>query len=427
LVSIGLLAKGVKVKGDRVKSKYFYGYNIVAAAFIIQGVCIGALFTYGVFFGVFLTEFGWSRATISGASSLAFLMMGATGILAGRLNDKIGPRILIVVSGISLGLGYMLMSRLQSPWQLYLLYGVLVSVGFSTHDVITLSTIARWFEKHRGMMSGIAKVGTGAGQLVGPLMATALIAACGWRNAYLIMGAVILIIIVAAAQILRRDPQGMGLQPDGVSDESGHARAGSSQTDIPLRIALRTKQLWIMCMSQFAVFLCLLTMIVHVVPHAIDQGLAPATAAGVLATIGGVSMLGRIVMGTANDRIGGKRSMMICFVVLICGLLWLQAAKEAWMLFLFAAIYGFAHGGFFTVVSPMVAEFFGIGSHGALFGIVLFSGTIGGAIGPLMAGRTFDITGSYQVVFLVLAGAALIGLVLITLLRPFGKTAVGDH
>ena len=97
------------------------------------------------------------------------------------------------------------------------------------------------------------------------------------------------------------------------------------------------------------------------------------------------------------------------------------------MLFLFAAIYGFAHGGFFTVVSPMVAEFFGIGSHGALFGIVLFSGTIGGAIGPLMAGRTFDITGSYQVVFLVLAGAALIGLVLITLLRPFGKTAVGDH
>ncbi len=406
-----------------MRSKYFYGYNIVAAGFIIQAVCIGALFTYGVFFGVFLTEFGWSRTTISGASSLAFLMMGATGILAGRLNDKIGPRILIVVSGISLGLGYMLMSRMQAPWQLYLLYGALVSVGFSTHDVITLSTIARWFEKHRGMMSGIAKVGTGAGQLVGPLVATALIAAYGWRNAYLIMGAVILIVIVATAQILRRDPQGMGLQLDGVSGGSGHARAGSFQTDVPLRVALRTKQLWIICMAEFTIFFCLLTIIVHIVPHAIDQGLSPAKAAGVLSTIGGVSMLGRIVMGTANDRIGGKHSMMMCFIVLFCSLLWLQVAKEAWMLFLFAAIYGFTHGGFFTVVSPMVAEFFGIGSHGALFGIVLFSGTIGGSIGPLLAGRTFDITGSYQIVFLVLAGAALIGLVLITLLRPFGNKA----
>lgn len=406
-----------------MRTKYFYGYNIVAAGFIIQAVCIGAFFTYGVFFRVFLTEFGWSRTTISGAASLAFLMMGATGILAGRLNDKIGPRILMVVSGISLGLGYMLMSRMQAPWQLYLLYGALVSVGFSTHDVITLSTIARWFEKHRGMMSGIAKVGTGAGQLVVPLIATALIAAYGWRNAYLIMGAVILIIIVATAQILRRDPQGMGLQPDGVSDESGHARAGSTQTDVPLRIALRTKQLWIMCLAEFAIFFCLLTIIVHIVVHGTDQGLSTATAAGVLATIGGVSMLGRIVMGTANDRIGGKRSMMICFIVLFCSLLWLQVAKEAWMLFLFAAIYGLAHGGFFTVVSPMVAEYFGIGSHGALFGIVLFSGTVGGAIGPLLAGHTFEITGSYQIVFLVLAGVALIGFMLITLLQPFGSTA----
>jgi len=409
-----------------VRSKYFYGYNIVAAGFIIQAVCVGSFFTYGIFFRVFLAEFGWSRATISGASSLAFLMMGAIGILAGRLNDKIGPRILIAVSGISLGLGYMLMSRMRAPWQLYLLYGALVSVGFSTHDVITLSTIARWFEKHRGMMTGIAKVGTGAGQLVGPLIATALIAAGGWRNAYLIMGAGSLIIIVAVAQVLRRDPQGMGLQPDGVNDESVDARAGSTQTDVPLRIALRTKQLWIICMAEFAIFLCLLTIVVHIVPHATDQGLSPATAAGVLSTIGGVSMLGRIVMGTANDRIGGKRSMMICFIVLICGLIWLQVAKEAWMLFLFAAIYGFAHGGFFTVVSPMVAEFFGIGSHGALFGIVLFSGTIGGAIGPLLAGRTFDITASYQIVFLVLAGVALIGLVLITLLQPFGKTTGGN-
>ena len=90
-----------------MRSKYFYGYNIVAAGFIIQGVCIGAMFTYGVFFREFQTEFGWSRAMISGAASLAFLVMGAGGILAGRLNDRIGPRVIIVASGISFGLGYL--------------------------------------------------------------------------------------------------------------------------------------------------------------------------------------------------------------------------------------------------------------------------------------------------------------------------------
>jgi MFS family permease len=123
-------------------------------------------------------------------------------------------------------------------------------------------------------------------------------------------------------------------------------------------------------------------------------------------------------MGVAIDRIGGKRSLIICFSIFFCGFIWLQVAREAWMLFLFAVIYGLAHGSFFTAVSPTLAEFFGTRSHGLLFGIVLFSGTIGGAIGPLLAGRTFDITGNYQMVFLLLSGLAGIGFVLMTLLQP---------
>jgi MFS family permease len=125
-------------------------------------------------------------------------------------------------------------------------------------------------------------------------------------------------------------------------------------------------------------------------------------------------------MGVACDRIGGRRALIICLIVLFCSFIWLQLATEAWMLFIFAVIYGFAHGGFFTVVSPMVAELFGTGSHGLLFGIILFSGTLGGAIGPLMAGRTFDITGSYRMVFLVLSVLTLIGFVLMIMLRPIG-------
>ena len=408
-----------------MKKKYFYGYNIVAACFIIQGISYGAMFTYGVFFKEFQAEFGWSRAMISGASSLSLFLGGAIGVLAGRLNDRIGPTGLIVATSLPMGIGFLLMSRLQAPWQLYLLYGVLVCTGLGSHDVITLSTMARWFVRRRGMMSGIVKVGTGAGQLVVPLFVAALIPAYGWRNTYLILGAVVLLILVAVSWVMRSDPQVMGLLPDNASRELSIGGVRSTEPSLSFKSAALTGQFWAMCLVEFASFFCLLTIIVHIVPHAMDAGLPPATAAGVLSAIGGMSMLGRLAMGTANDRIGGKRSLIICFAVLFCALIWLQVARETWMLFLFAAIYGFAHGGLFTVVAPTVAELFGTGSHGVLFGIVLFSGNIGAAIGPILAGYIFDVTGSYRIIFLALAGAAALGIVLISLLRPIKGAGVG--
>ncbi|MDJ0819354.1 MAG: MFS transporter [Desulfobacterales bacterium] len=401
-----------------MKTRYFYGYNIVAAGFTIQAVCIGALFAYGVFFKEIQAEFGWSRATISGASSLALLMMGAAGVLAGRLNDRIGPRILIAVSAVFLGLGYLLLSRIQSPWQLYVVFGILAGIGFSTHDVITLSTVARWFDKRRGAMSGIVKVGTGSGQLLGPMLATLLLTVFGWRYSNVIIGAAILVALLLVAQLMRRDPQEMGLLPDGRISKSNGRNGEVTGRSLILREAARIEQFWTICITEFAIFFCLFTIVVHIVPHARDLGLAPAYAAGVLSTIGGVSIVGRIVMGSANDRIGGKRALLICIIMLFCSFVWLQLASTAWMLFLFAVIYGFAHGGFFTVVSPMVAEWFGTGSHGMLFGIVLFCGTLGGSVGPLVAGRIFDVTGSYQMVFLILTGLTVIGFALMMRLRP---------
>ncbi len=401
-----------------MKTRYFYGYNIVAAGFTIQAVCIGALFAYGVFFKEIQAEFGWSRATISGASSLALLMMGAAGVLAGRLNDRIGPRILIAVSAVFLGLGYLLLSRIQSPWQLYVVYGILAGIGFSTHDVITLSTVARWFDKRRGAMSGIVKVGTGSGQLLGPMLATLLLAVFGWRYSNVIIGAAILVALLLVAQLMRRDPQDMGLLPDGRISKSYGWNGKVTGQSLTLKEAARIEQFWTICITEFAIFFCLFTIVVHIVPHARDLGLAPAYAAGVLSTIGGVSIVGRIVMGAANDRIGGKRALVICIIMLFCSFVGLQLASTAWMLCLFAVIYGFAHGGFFTVVSPMVAEWFGTGSHGMLFGIVLFCGTLGGSVGPLVAGRIFDVTGSYQMVFLMLTGLTVIGFVLMMWLRP---------
>jgi len=226
---------------------------------------------------------------------------------------------------------------------------------------------------------------------------------------------------VAVSQVMRRDPRTMGLMPDNGNGLAAGTAMPSDESGLTLAEASRTRQFWTLCVGEFTIFACLLTIVVHIVPHARDLGLPPAAAAGVLATIGGVSMLGRFTMGTVNDGIGGKRSLITCFIILIAGLVLLQLSSGAWMLFCFATIYGFAHGGLFTVMSPTVAELFGTGSHGLLFGLVLFSGTLGGAIGPLMAGRIFDLTGSYRLVFIILTAMALVGIVLITTLRPAAK------
>ena len=401
-----------------MKTRYFYGYNIVVASFFIQAVCIGVMFTYGVFFRELQQEFGWSRALISGASSLAFFVMGAGAIITGTLNDRIGPRIILTVSGIFVGLGYMLMSQLNMPWQLYLLYGLFAGIGFSTHDVITLSTIARWFVKYRGMMSGIVKVGTGAGQFLVPLIASVLISIFGWRNAYLIIGCIVLVALVAFAQIMKRDPRKIGLLPDGNKQNSPNNTSPTEDNSLSLRAAVRTIQFWGICLSEFAIFFCLFTIMVHIVPHAMDQGLKPAIAASVISTIGGVSILGRLVMGMAYDKIGGRYSLMICFIILISSFILLQFTGGPWMLFLFAFVYGFAHGGIFTVMSPMIAEFFGMGSHGQLFGAVLFVGTIGATLGPILTGYIFDITGGYRTAFMTLTVFAIAGFVPIMCLRP---------
>jgi MFS family permease len=404
------------------KGKYPYGSVIAAACFGIQGIGIGTYLSYGVLFNPLLDAFGWSRASISGASSMAFLLMGLLGIGVGRLNDRFGPRALMTVSGVFLGLGYLLMSRLESVWQLYLFFAIIFGIGLSTVDVISLSTIARWFIIKRGIVTGIVKVGTGAGQMTIPFLTSILIVHYGWRNSCVIIGVAVLIILVAIAQLLRRDPSQMGLLPDG--DFSGSLeRPVSDSEGFSLQEALRTRQFWTMCAAMLVTVYCLLTVMVHIVPYALEMNVSPTRAAGVLSTIGGVSMAGRFVSGLAIDRIGSKRVMIFCFILLIAMLLWLQIATEPWMLYFFAVFYGLAHGGFFTTLSPLVAEFFGIKSHGVLFGITMFCGTFGGALGPVIAGYVFDVTGRYAGAIWLCIVIGILGFVLVAVLKPTGPKA----
>ena len=407
--------------------KFHYSYVIAASCFGIQAVGIGTYFSYGVLFNPLIAEFGWSRASIAGASSMAFLLMGLLGIVIGRLNDRIGPRKLMTVTGIFFGLGYLLMSRLETVWQLYLFFGLIFGIGLSSIDVIAMTTIARWFVRKRGVVTGIVKVGTGAGQMTIPFAASLLIISYGWRHACVLIGVAVLIILVGIAQLMRRDPGMMGLLTDG--DDAGSTDEPAKDVEgLSLGEAVRTRPFWTICAANLFVVFCLMMIMVHIVAFAIDMDISGTKAAGVLSTIGGVSMAGRFISGIIIDRIGSKRVMIVCFILLIAALLWLQITKTLWMIYLFAAIYGIAHGGFFTAISPIVAEFFGIRSHGALFGIVVFCGTFGGAVGPFLAGYIFDVTGGYNLAIWIGILMSALGFVLISSLKSLAgveKEAVG--
>ncbi|MBA7631818.1 L-lactate transporter [subsurface metagenome] len=404
------------------KPRFFYGYVIVALAFLIQAILGGTLYTFSVFFKPLSSEFGWTRAATSGAFSLYMVLHGFLYIITGKLNDTFGTRIVMSGCGLFMGLGYLLMSQTNTIWHLYLFYGVIIAVGMSGGFVPLLSTVTRWFanNKKRGLMIGIALAGTGVGTMIMPPVANWLISSYGWRTSYAIIGISVLILIISAAQFLRRAPGQMQQLPHG-QDGGQEEGPNTEARGFSLQEAMRTRQFWLFCTAYFGFGVFLQVIMVHIVLHAIGLGISASAAANIFVAIGGLTVVGRITMGSASDRIGNRSILIGCFALMTAALAWLLVAKELWMLYLFAVVFGFAYGGLVAVQSPLVADLFGMRSHGVILGVIVFIITIGAAVGPVMAGGIFDITGGYNPAFLVCVAFSIAGIILALLLRPITK------
>jgi len=390
---------------------------VVVATFFIQVVAFGVYSAFGVFFKPVLAEFGWTRAMTSGAFSLSMIISGLLGIVMGGLTDRLGPRIVLTLCGSLLGLGYLLMSQIGAVWQLYLFYGVIIGIGMSGTVVPLLSTVAKWFLKRRSMITGIVLTSSGIGTLIAPPVVSRLISAYDWRVSYIILGSVVLVVVVLAAQFLKRDPVQMGQIPYGES--VGREQELKSETGgFSLKEAVYASQFWVVFAMFFCTAFCTFTVMVHIIPHTTDLGISATTAANILAAIGGVNIISRVVLGSAADRIGNRQVYIIGFILMSAAFFWLVPATQIWMLYLFAVIFGLAHGGTGTLSSPLVAGLFGLSSHGLIFGVLGLGITIGGAVGPFVAGYIFDVTGSYQLAFLVCAAIGTAGLILAVLLTP---------
>jgi predicted MFS family arabinose efflux permease len=271
------------------------------------------------------------------------------------------------------------------------------------------------------MMTGIAMVGVSIGTLITPPVASRLISAYDWRISYIIAGSVVLVVVVLVAQLLRRDPTQIGQRPYGENEVEKQGQVLENHS-LSLREAVHTKQFWLTSGIFFGIGFCSYTMMTHIVLHAIDLGISSITAANILATIGGLSIVGRVVLGSVADRIGNRQVFIIGFILMSASLFWLVPAKEVWGIYLSAVIFGFAFG-CATSESPLVAELFGLSSHGLILGVINLLGfTFGAAIGPLIAGYIFDMTNTYQLAFIVCAATGIAGLILTVLLTPIEKS-----
>jgi MFS family permease len=399
---------------EKGKRNFFYGYVIVALGLFINMVLGGTLYTFSVFFEPLSTEFGWTRAATSGAFSLYMILHGFLYIVTGKMNDKLGPRIVMSLCGLLMGAGYMMMALTGEIWHIYLFYGVIIAVGMSGGYVPLTSTVTRWFtgNRKRGLMVGISVAGVGLGTMIFPPLARWLIDSYGWKTSYVVIGIIVLVFIMSAAQFLKRAPEQLTTSLDNSS------RIDTQQQGFSLRQAMKTRQFWLITLAYFGFGFLLQAIMVHIVMHITGLGIPSTSAAAMFIVLGGASVCARISLGSLADRIGNRSIVIGSFLLLTITLLLLFIAREMWVFYIFGALFGFGYGGMVASQSPIVADLFGMRSHGVILGVIVSTITFGSAIGPVTAGAIYDASSSYTAAFIICVAFAVMGIILSLLLRP---------
>lgn len=389
---------------------------MAAAAFGVWFMSMGTYGTFSVFFVPVSTEFGWSRAETSLALSIGGIVVAILALGMGWLTDRLGPRIVVTVFGSFLGIAFLLLSQVHTLWQFQLYYALVMSIGFSTASVPMMATVARWFAKRRGLMSGIVQSGAGLGGFIFAPLAGWVIINYGWRTAYVVLGIIVLVGIILLGLLLRRDPRDMGLLPDGTTEVA--PTRPSHVVGLSLWQAMPTSQFWILAGLFFVYGFCRTTFITHIVPHVQDLGFSLADAANVVAIINVSSIFGRIGMGRAADMMGIKPALMISYAMTTVDMIWGLTTTSLWGLYLYAFIFGLSWGAQAVLRYPAAASLFGLRAAGLLMGVMyIFENLLGGASGVYLGGYAFDVFGSYKLVYWIGIGISFTGVMLAGMIK----------
>lgn len=384
---------------------------IVVAAIIIQ-MCLGAVYAFSVLVSPLQkppTEggFGWTVVETSPAFTIALLVFALSMIPAGKLQDKKGPRIVATMGGIFLGLGMILSGFTNSLIWLYVSYGLIGGLGIGLGYVTPITTCVKWFPDKKGLITGLAVFGFGAGSIVFAPLWNYLIGVMGWQNTFLTTGTLFVLLVIPFAQLLKNPPQGYMPANWKPPEKAKTARDfGPSSMVKTIPFVLIWASYWFGTTAG-------LMMIGHAKPAAMGlAGLDSALATLAVSILGLFNAGGRVMWGLAGDRFGREKILTLLFA-LCSGALFMIALIHEPMLFIPGMLLvGLSFGGFLAIYPALTADYYGTKNLGANYGLIFTAYGAGAILGPNMAAYFKTFADSYVPPFYIAATLAFIGIFL---------------
>lgn len=419
----------------RMRLPFFYGWVMVAVAFVTMGIGVNARTAFSLLFPPIVDEFGWERGVTAGAFSFGFLVSAVLTPTLGRMMDRSGPRAVMELGVGLMGAGLLLAPLTSEPWHLYLTLGVLVGggsvcLGYSGQSLF----LPNWFVRRRGLAIGIAFAGVGIGSITLLPWVQLVIEGAGWRTACVAMGLLILLVLAPINLLLRKRPEDMGLQPDGdaapanlaAQQASNVVDAAWAAVDWTLGRAIRTARFWWLALGYFCALYAWYAVQVHQTKYLVEIGFSPIVAAWALGLVSLAGIPGQIALGHISDRIGRESvwaASSLGFVVCYLALILLQQTPTLPLLYLMIAAQGVLGYGLTSIFGAVVAEIFQGKHYGSIFGTLMLAAIAGGALGPWVTGALHDALGSYNLAFWIGVGASLLSALAVWQAAP-GKVRV---
>lgn len=402
---------------------FLYGWWIVfvAAIGLFMGYGPVVTFTFGVFLRMLNQEFGWSRGDISQAFSISLLVMSFALPVVGRLVDRFGARKVIIPSILLFGLGLMSLSLLSGNiWQFYAVYILLGLAGGGTAPVPYSNVLSHWFDKRRGLALGLAMVGLGLGAFVMPSLAQILVVSQGWRQAYVVFGLMVMVVTIPVVGLfLKETPEMVGLRSDGATGNVIDATTSEQKVGFSAQEARRTQTFWILVSAFFLMSASVHGCLIHLVSLLTDRGISPQLAAAATSLFGAALLFGRVGAGYLLDHFFASSVALCFFCAAALGLLLLWSGVTGTVAFIAAFLVGLGMGAEGDIIAYLISRYFGLRAFGEIYGYAFGAFTLGGVFGPLLMGKGFDATGSYNLELGVFVIATLIAAGLMTRLGPY--------
>ena len=417
---------------DPACHRFFYGWVVLAACFMVTTVASGTMMGFGVFITPMAEDMGWSHSALSFSYALSAMVTGIGVLIVGSFLHTHSVRFIFFLSTLVHCLGIYMTSTATTIEAFYFWYGFVASIGRSAFFLSTTTLITRWFDKRRGLVMGIMMSGNGVGPFIFSPVITWMIFMWDWQTAYVVLSVLMIVCLSVSCFFIRNHPYEMGLAPYGGHPELA-PRPPSHGAAKPARRGgslwgnvLRMEGFWSLSCINFFCCVCHSIPLVHVVGFALSAGLSAFAASWVLAIMSISSVVGRIYWGMFADRYGARLALMLTLFMQGALILWLVNAQDPVIFFLYALVWGFGYGGVGTQYGMVSREVFGVRLFGPGYAGQNAFAMVGMSVGGFLGGYLFDISHSYVTSWLVSVASGLIASLLAMDLMAQGERAKAE-